>query len=237
MAYLRIYSGDTLQEQRKLDSDRINIGRADDNDIVLKSSGVSKHHAVIEKESKSFSLIDNDSANGVFVNGKRVQRHTLKYWDEIQIFNHVFKFMAAAKLPGEEEGILDRPAGGAQQEATMEIDIASLGDLAQLRQRTNVAYLTLKHVQNGKSRYPLDKVNFAIGKARDCDVPMPGWLTPRVAAAIQRRNNGFYLIPGRRGRVSVNGTAVSEQIKLNDDDDLKVRGLAIKFYFRPVDDT
>lgn len=236
MAYLRIYAGDTLQEQRKLDSDRIDIGRADDNDIVLKSSGVSKHHAVIEKDGQSFALIDNDSANGVFVNGKRVRRHTLKYWDEIQIFNHVLKFMAAAKLPGEEEGSLDRPAERAQQEATMEVDIASLGDLAQLKRRINVAYLTLKQAQKGKSRYPLDKVNFAIGKGRDCDVRTPGWLAPRVAAAIQRRNEGFYLIPGRRGRVSINGTAFSEPVKLKDDDDLKVRGLALKFYFRPVDD-
>lgn len=235
MAYLRIYTGDRLLGQRELSSERISIGRAEESDILLKNKGVSKHHATIEKNGESFVLIDNGSANGVYVNGERVVRRTLKYWDEIQIFNHVLKFMALAKLPGEKDSVEGQSVERPPQEATMEVDISSLGDLAKLRRRVNVPSLTLVGAHQMEISHPLDKVNCSIGKARDCNIRVPGWLAPRLAARIQRRNDGFYLIPGRRGKVSLNGSAVSEPVKLSDDDDLRVRGLALKFYFRPVD--
>jgi hypothetical protein len=40
-----------------------------------------------------------------------------------------------------------------------------------------------------------------------------------------------------RGKVSVDGIAVREPVKLNGDNNLKVRGVALKFYFRPAEDT
>ena len=237
MAYLRIYSGDKLLEQRELSSERTTIGRAKDNDIVLPSNGVSKHHAIIERDGQSYVLIDNDSANGVYVNGERIQRHKLKYWDEIQIFNHVVKFMALTKLQGEESGVLDQSNGRRQQqETTMEVDISSLGDLVKLRKKANVASLSLTDAEGGTRRHELDRGNFTIGKARECNIRVPGWLAPRLAALVQRRNDGFYLIPGRRGKVSINGAAVAEPVKLSDGDDLQVRGLKMKFCFRPLDD-
>ncbi len=236
MAYLRIYSGDRLLMQRELSSEITTIGRAKDNDIVLPGNGVSKHHAVIENNGQSIVIIDNDSANGVFVNGARIRRHPLKYWDEIQIFNHVVKFMALTKLQKEETGVLDRSIGRRTHEATMEVDISSLGDLAKLRRKASVAWLSLTDAQGGMRKHQLDGVNFTIGKARECDIRVLGWLAPRLAARIQRRNSAFYLIPSRRGKVLINGEAVSEPVKLSDNEDLKVRGVALKFWFRPVDD-
>ncbi|MGA7981290.1 MAG: FHA domain-containing protein [Chromatiaceae bacterium] len=237
MAYLRIYVGDRLLEQRELSSEKTTIGRGEDNDIVLPSNGVSKHHAMIENTGQSFVLVDNDSANGVYVNGDRIRRHTLKFWDEIQIFDWVARFMASRALPGDETGVADRPDVRSQREATMEVDISSLGDLAKLRKKVKVAFLLLIDAGREVRRCALDKVNFTIGKARECDVRIAGWFAPRLAATVQRRADGFFLIPGRRGKVSVDGVAVSEPVKLNDDSDLKVRGVALKFYFRPADDT
>ena len=118
----------------------------------------------------------------------------------------------------------------------MELDIASLGDLAKLKRRINVASLVLQHSDDTPKRHPLDKVNFAIGKARGSDIAIGGWFTPRVAARIQRRNDGFYLLPGRRGRVVLNGRRVSAQARLSDGDQLSVRGLNLAFRFRPQDE-
>jgi predicted component of type VI protein secretion system len=237
MAYLRIYAGDRLLEQREISSQRTTIGRADDNDIVLPSNGVSKHHAMIEKTDQSFVLIDNDSANGVYVNGSRIQRHALKFWDEIQIFDWVARFMASKALPGDETGMTDQPGVRSHHESTMEIDISSLGDLAQLRKKAKVASLAIIDAGREVRRYPLDKVNFTIGRGRECDVRISGWLAPRLAATIQRRADNFFLIPGRRGKARVDGFVVSAPTKLTDDSDLGVRGLALKFHFRPADDT
>lgn len=237
MAYLRIFMGDTLLEQRELTAERTSIGRSDDNDIVLEGRGVSKHHAAIERHEHGFVFVDHDSSNGSFVGARRVTRHPLNYWDEIQIFNYVLKFMAVARARGEEVGVPVPGEQPQQQEETMELDIASLGDLARLKRRVNVASVVLRLPSDARQRYPLDKVNFAIGKARGSDIDIGGWFAPRVAARIQRRNDGFYLLPARRGRVALNGQRLTRQSRLSDGDRLAIRGLQLEFQFRPqVDD-
>ena len=227
--------GDTLLEQRELTAARTTIGRTGDNDIVLKGRGVSKHHAVIERHDGKFVLVDKDSANGSFIGGRRVLRQDLKFWDEIQIFNYVLKFMAVARARGEEAGSPEWDGRRHEQEETMELDISTLGDLAKLKRRVNTASLRLRDADDAEHRYMLDKVNFSIGKAHDSDVGIGGWLAPRVAARIQRRNDGFYLLPGRRGRVSLNEQRVSRPVRLSDGDRFSVRGIALQFLFSPQD--
>jgi len=233
MAFLRIYVGDTLLQQQELNAARTRIGRGADNDIVLNGRGVSKHHAVIEKQGESYVLIDNDSANGVFVGGKRVRHHVLKYWDEIQVFNFVIKFMGVQRLKGEETG-LPVNSGRPAQDKTMEVDISSIGDLARLRRRIRIPAIALLDHGQEQTCLRLDKVNFTIGKSRDCDLQTRGWFSPRLAASIQRRNDGCYLMPARRGRVSVNGQRVRGQTMLQDGDRLQVHDLALTFSLQPV---
>ena len=182
MAYLRIFMGETLLEQRELTAERTTIGRTGDNDIVLKGRGVSKHHAVIERQDGRFVLVDNGSANGSFIGGRRVLRQDLKFWDEIQIFNYVLKFMAVARARGEEAGSPESDGRRQEQEETMELDISTLGDLARLKRRVKTASLRLREADDTEHRYTLDKVNFSIGRAQDSDVGIGGWLAPRVAA-------------------------------------------------------
>ncbi len=51
----------------------VKIGRAQDNDVIISDSMVSKHHCQIIEENGKFTLIDTDSTNGTIVNG--VKRH------------------------------------------------------------------------------------------------------------------------------------------------------------------
>jgi ABC-type multidrug transport system ATPase subunit/ABC-type multidrug transport system permease subunit len=60
-----------------LDKKIITIGRGSDNDIVLDAPQVSRHHARILRKNKAFFLEDLASANGTFINGKRVGRAEL----------------------------------------------------------------------------------------------------------------------------------------------------------------
>lgn len=48
------------------------FGRADECDFVLDGSEASRHHAEVRQEGPLFFLIDLDSTNGVFINGKKV---------------------------------------------------------------------------------------------------------------------------------------------------------------------
>ena len=60
-----------LKEYTLKDGDRLTIGRHPDNDIVPKDEAVSKHHAIIERIGEKLIVLDKESRNGTFVNGKR----------------------------------------------------------------------------------------------------------------------------------------------------------------------
>jgi predicted component of type VI protein secretion system len=68
-------------------SDRISVGRAAGNDIVLSDDGqVSRVHAILERIAGSWSVRDVSSRNGTFVNGTRVSSEArLGPGDEIRI--------------------------------------------------------------------------------------------------------------------------------------------------------
>src|ERR1041384_3984590 len=56
----------------KLDKTKLTIGRSSRNDICISDPFASRLHAEIKRENDQVMLVDNGSANGTFVNGKRV---------------------------------------------------------------------------------------------------------------------------------------------------------------------
>ncbi len=71
------------------------IGRSDA-DVLLPHGLVSRHHARIAWEEGRFWLFDQESTNGTFVNGQRVQRHPLANGDRIKIGCFDLEFMGRA---------------------------------------------------------------------------------------------------------------------------------------------
>ena len=65
--------------------DRLTIGRAPDNDIVLDSPVVSRAHAVLERRSDGFVLRDLNTANGTWVRSQRISRQPLADGETFQI--------------------------------------------------------------------------------------------------------------------------------------------------------
>lgn len=61
----------------------IHIGRAASNDITLPHSSISRSHALLEGKHEGWVLTDQRSANGVLLNGIRVERAELKSGDVI----------------------------------------------------------------------------------------------------------------------------------------------------------
>jgi hypothetical protein len=68
------------------------IGRAVDNDIVLEGDSASRHHARIVWDSGQHHLLDLESTNGSFVNGRRITLHPLSDGDELMLGENVFTF-------------------------------------------------------------------------------------------------------------------------------------------------
>ncbi len=67
-----------------LSKDRMTIGRSLKNDIVIKDSTVSSLHAEIVKERDGWYIRDNDSLNGVYINGKKQQACHIKANDNLR---------------------------------------------------------------------------------------------------------------------------------------------------------
>ncbi len=67
----------TVQPVKPLDlrgKDLMKIGRASDNDVVLDHPQISRYHAQLERLGGRYRLTDLKSANGVFLNGKKVEK-------------------------------------------------------------------------------------------------------------------------------------------------------------------
>jgi pSer/pThr/pTyr-binding forkhead associated (FHA) protein len=73
----------------------LSIGRADENDLVLDDTTVSRQHALVLESGERWFLEDRGSFNGTFLNGVRVQpgvRLPLRHGDRISFGSHAVVF-------------------------------------------------------------------------------------------------------------------------------------------------
>ena len=61
------------------------IGRDPSSDVRIDNPGVSRTHAIVRYRDFIFRVWDHGSANGLFVNGLRVDGHMLRDGDAIQV--------------------------------------------------------------------------------------------------------------------------------------------------------
>ncbi len=75
----------------------VTIGRAEDNNVVLDDLLVSRHHAIMRRSGDQWELVDNNSANGTYVNGNRINRAVLGP-DDIVGIGHQLLHLAGGRL-------------------------------------------------------------------------------------------------------------------------------------------
>lgn len=68
-----------------LEDEAITCGRHPDCHIFLDDVTVSRHHATFHRTDHSYTVTDDGSLNGTYVNGERVETQTLATGDEVQI--------------------------------------------------------------------------------------------------------------------------------------------------------
>lgn len=72
MPKIQFTTTDGATGEVELDQERMSVGRADDNNIVIPDGSVSSHHAEIAFDGSSWVLTDTGSTNGTKVGGQRV---------------------------------------------------------------------------------------------------------------------------------------------------------------------
>ncbi len=80
-------------ETYPLSHDRFTIGRSPEADIFLDDVTVSRRHALLIRRAGSFSIEDQGSLNGTFVNRRRVDQKELSDGDEMQIGKYKLTFL------------------------------------------------------------------------------------------------------------------------------------------------
>ena len=84
-AYLIVINGRAVGKMFKLSGTKLVVGRSPQNEIIVDDEGVSRQHAFVERTPKGWRIVDNNSTNGVFVNGTRVFDHELSEGEKVQL--------------------------------------------------------------------------------------------------------------------------------------------------------
>src|SRR5215207_7249021 len=93
---LKVFKGDALVASRDYERDIIKIGRLSSAHLCLDDERVSRIHSVIEVSAEgAMSIIDMGSVEGTYVNGKRINKGTLAFGDQIKVGNTLIRVESA----------------------------------------------------------------------------------------------------------------------------------------------
>src|SRR3984893_2987055 len=218
----------------------ITIGRAPDNSITIDNLAISNRHAEIKSEQGGLVVEDLNSLNGTFVNNQRVKRSALKHGDVVAIGKHSSQVDETAHG---EAPAATRPAANAkvtprvdetlvldtEKRRKMMQDMAAAGERSQITpSRIRVAPLVPVKGQIDQAEYQLTGKLTLIRKSYMSNIRLRGWFKPKMAAQINRRDDGYYL--GRGDKVpTINGNTIGAPALLSDGDLIEVCGVQLRF--------
>jgi predicted component of type VI protein secretion system len=228
MAYLQLYANGALVQEHALVDKATTIGRSPDCNVRIDNPGVSELHARIRFNHGRYIVEDAMSRNGILLNGHEVDQKELAYGDEIDLPKHRLVFVEHSSGDNTITGNC-RSSDAIIQDETMEVDISFLQRKLQDTEAGSDAHLMLQGAIGMRQQYPISKVSFTIGKSLESDIYLNGWFAPAQAAKIQRRSDGYYVYPERRGKVRVNDRPIQDSHKLVNGDGLQVRNMRMSF--------
>ncbi len=117
MPSLFVIRGNDQGVRFELDEDLVRLGRDASNAFQLHDTEVSRHHAELRQADRTFILADLGSSNGTFVNGRRIDHHTLQSGDQVQMGGTLMLFTGpSGETDDDLEGsvLLDRPDDASQ---------------------------------------------------------------------------------------------------------------------------
>lgn len=98
--------GDGVERWWALDRP-LRIGRRRDNDVQVKDRTVSSFHCRIETHGASYLLVDQGSANGTLVNGRRIREVRLRDGDVLAIGDATFR----VSIPAQRDHVIELDPG------------------------------------------------------------------------------------------------------------------------------
>lgn len=254
MAKLLLKFEDKLLEQVGLTQTGVTIGRVPDNDIRIDNPAVSSHHARIYWDNGHFVIEDAKSMNGTYVNDKRVTAQVLGDNDVVLIGKHtlIFKAEPGERVPAsgnegprllvptlESTAMLDTkkakeliaqamgkvPASPVQQAAAVAAAVGPPAPTPVIRH----GFLSVISGKTDQRSYVLTGKLTVIGKSEMASIRLKGWFAPQVAGAISRHDDRYFIAPGGRQKIRVNGQPIGGQWELHPGDTISVAKVSMTF--------
>jgi hypothetical protein len=225
-----VLSGRTLDRFEFNEFERLKVGRSEDCEVRIDNLGISRHHCEIVTKEGFFLVRDLGSNNGTYVNGNKVEVHSLNNGDVITMGKYSLEYQGPALAP--QSGLQVSEAGSEPMGAmTVQVDPAALARMAGAKASKVRGYFVLQGKGGGTPRtIVLEKPTFVVGKDVDADLRLEGWFAPRVAAVVVRDETGYRILDvSEKGDViRVNGVKRRET-RLTDQDEVLIRDKSMKF--------
>lgn len=203
------------------------IGRMQGNDLCLEDPAVSASHARIITVQDVRFIEDLRGSSGTFVNGQKIDRHQLRDADTIQLGTHRLMFRidhTAATHSAGAQGALtaEKPLVGPQRHGK---PVHS--------PEPQVGIVEILSGKTGQAQYHLTRHTSLIGAQDDAVITLTGWLAPKSAALISRRNEGYAVSQTESGkRILINGRVAQGEQTLRHGDVVEVAGITMRFLLR-----
>ncbi len=201
MAKLVLSAGDSVLYQCFVDKQRLTVGRDAANPIVIDDPAVSREHAAIVPVGNDHILEDLESANGTYVNGKRVSRRILQHGDVIAFGRFNLRYINL------------RTSGGVDLERTMLIAGLARTDV----DADDAANVHVSRARSTKVRLPKARVMLLRGSRSGSVIDLDRVVAMfgkrgKELAVITRRPVGYFVVhvEGRR-RTRVNGRPIGDE--------------------------
>jgi pSer/pThr/pTyr-binding forkhead associated (FHA) protein len=192
----------------------VTIGRLPENDIRLDDLAVSGYHAKIVFEGGRFVVYDENSTNGLYINGAKAQRAVLTPGDTVLMGHHIFTF---------EDGT---PAEAAPVHESAPADVKGSSPTG----KKPVALIRVLEGKTDQHEYVLTGEHIVIGRSETAAIRLVRWFAPKMAATIHRRGDKYYLGESQTPTpVRVNSEAVHGERQLEPGDTILVDDVTLVF--------
>ena len=213
------------------------IGREASCDVVVAQNDVSRRHAEVGPGDQGYVVRDT-SANGVFVNGERVQgSQRLARSDVLRIGGEEFRFyadvLAAAPAAEAQPVAAPVPAAPAPEAARLAMMSAPTAPAQPAYEDPRPVLATLELRNEGPTkgtRFPVRSVLAHVGRGAHNDIRLVDESVSETHAKLQRREDGWYVVDmDSTNGTYVGGTRISGEQRLDGSPDLRFGGMKLRF--------
>jgi pSer/pThr/pTyr-binding forkhead associated (FHA) protein len=198
------------------------IGRRRGSDIELPFASVSEQHARLSRGEKDWVVADLGSANGTFLNGRRLTSLVPEAFSAGDVLR-----LASVDLVFEGAGPLAQDAGGqgAQFESTATLARRLVSDLFGTSRPAEVARVVVRDGPGHGRELRLEVVGcrYQVGRGSGCNLVVPDDDISREHAEFERRWDGVFVRDlGSKNGVLLMGERLAGERRLSDGDVLSL---------------